>query len=152
VASLDRAVETAAHASPVWPGIEALMALRGISMLAAVTVVAELGTLQYGPVFGITDHYHPVVRVQVYSAELHVGLRQVKGSASPWAFPRASRRGVRDRYMIINAFRLADLAASSCKNIPVNVLALCAARKDPTDGARGERETSAEDTKADGPR
>jgi hypothetical protein len=54
--------------------------------------------------------------------------------------------------MIINAFRLANLAASSCKNIHVNVLALCAARKDPTDRARGERETSAEDTKADGPR
>src|SRR5260370_6597042 len=45
VASLDREVETAAHASPVWPVIEALMALRGISLLAAVTVVAELGDL-----------------------------------------------------------------------------------------------------------
>ncbi len=45
VASLDPAVETAAHASPIWPVIEALMALRGISLLAAVTVVAELGDL-----------------------------------------------------------------------------------------------------------
>jgi hypothetical protein len=45
VASLDREVETAAHASPVWPAIEALMALRGVSLLAAVTVVAELGDL-----------------------------------------------------------------------------------------------------------
>ncbi|MEX3968956.1 IS110 family transposase [Paraburkholderia sp. EG286B] len=45
VASLEREVETAAHASPVWPVIEALMALRGICLLAAVTVVAELGDL-----------------------------------------------------------------------------------------------------------
>ncbi len=45
VVSLDREVETAAHASPVWPAIEALMALRGVSLLAAVTVVAELGDL-----------------------------------------------------------------------------------------------------------
>src|SRR5258708_7151265 len=45
VASLDREVETAAHASPVWPVIEALMAPRGIVLLAAVTVVAELGDL-----------------------------------------------------------------------------------------------------------
>uniref|UniRef100_UPI0035B538DB hypothetical protein n=1 Tax=Caballeronia arationis TaxID=1777142 RepID=UPI0035B538DB len=36
MASLDREVETAAHASAVWPVIEALMALRGIGLLAAV--------------------------------------------------------------------------------------------------------------------
>ncbi|MCO4883480.1 transposase, partial [Paraburkholderia caribensis] len=45
VASLDREVETVAHASPAWPVIEALMALRGICLLAAVTLVAELGDL-----------------------------------------------------------------------------------------------------------
>jgi len=45
VASLDREVETAAQASALWPVIEALMALRGISLLTAVTVLAELGDL-----------------------------------------------------------------------------------------------------------
>ncbi len=45
VTSLDREVETAAYASPAGSVIEALMALRGISLLAAVTVVAELGDL-----------------------------------------------------------------------------------------------------------
>jgi len=45
VASLDREIETAVQASPVWPVIEALMALRGISLLTAVTLVAELGDL-----------------------------------------------------------------------------------------------------------
>ncbi|MFT0174815.1 IS110 family transposase [Paraburkholderia mimosarum] len=45
VVSLDREVETAAHASPAWPVIEALMALRRICLLAAVTVIAELGDL-----------------------------------------------------------------------------------------------------------
>jgi hypothetical protein len=34
--------------------------------------------LQYDPVFGITDHDHTVVQVQVYSTELHVGPRQSK--------------------------------------------------------------------------
>lgn len=43
VASLDREIETAVQASPVRPVIEALMALRGISLLTAVTLVAELG-------------------------------------------------------------------------------------------------------------
>jgi hypothetical protein len=46
------------------------------------TKLIRQATLQYDPVFGITDHDHTVVRVQVYSAELHVGLRQVKGFAS----------------------------------------------------------------------
>src|ERR1700741_1807383 len=35
VASLDREVETAAHASTLWPVIEALMGVRGISLLVA---------------------------------------------------------------------------------------------------------------------
>jgi hypothetical protein len=39
--------------------------------------------LQYAPIFGITDHDHTVVRVQVYSAELHAGPRHVEGFASP---------------------------------------------------------------------
>jgi hypothetical protein len=39
-------------------------------------------SLQYDPVLRITDHYHTVVLVQVYSAEHHVGLRHVKGFVS----------------------------------------------------------------------
>jgi transposase len=35
----------AADANPVWPVIEAVMALRGISLLAAETVVAGLDDL-----------------------------------------------------------------------------------------------------------
>jgi hypothetical protein len=31
--------------------------------------------LQYDPILAIPDHHHAVVRVQVYSAELHLGLR-----------------------------------------------------------------------------
>jgi transposase len=46
VDSLERQIEQAAQASRVWPVIEALMALRGVSLLAATTVVAEIGDLQ----------------------------------------------------------------------------------------------------------
>jgi transposase len=46
VASLEQEIERAVQDCPVWPVIEALMALRGISPIAAVTVVAELGDLQ----------------------------------------------------------------------------------------------------------
>lgn len=43
--SLDRQLEAAASASVFWPVIEALMALRGIALLAATTIVAEIGDL-----------------------------------------------------------------------------------------------------------
>lgn len=46
VGSLEQQIEQAAQASRVWPVIEALMALRGVSLLAAATVVAEIGDLQ----------------------------------------------------------------------------------------------------------
>ncbi|AEI82046.1 transposase IS116/IS110/IS902 family protein (plasmid) [Cupriavidus necator N-1] len=46
VASLEQEIERAVQDSPVWPVMEALMALRGISLIAAVTVVAELGDLR----------------------------------------------------------------------------------------------------------
>jgi transposase len=46
VAGLEGQIEQAAQASRVWPVIEALMALRGVSLLAAVTVVAEIGDLK----------------------------------------------------------------------------------------------------------
>jgi transposase len=45
VDSLDRQLEAAAGASVFWPVIEALMALRGIALLAATTIVAEIGDL-----------------------------------------------------------------------------------------------------------
>lgn len=45
VDGLDRQVEAAAHESVFAPVIEALMALRGINVLSAVTVVAEIGDL-----------------------------------------------------------------------------------------------------------
>lgn len=46
VGALDRQLETAATASVLWPVIEALMALRGVSLLTASTVVAEIGDLR----------------------------------------------------------------------------------------------------------
>ena len=45
VRSVDEQIE-AAKASNTWPVIEALMALRGVSLLTAVTVVAEIGDLR----------------------------------------------------------------------------------------------------------
>ncbi|RDJ97197.1 IS110 family transposase [Cupriavidus lacunae] len=46
VASLEQEIERALQDSPVWPVIETLMALRGVSLITAVTVVAELGDLR----------------------------------------------------------------------------------------------------------
>jgi transposase len=46
VDGLERQIEQAAQASTVWPVIEVLMALRGVSLLTAVTVVAEIGDLK----------------------------------------------------------------------------------------------------------
>jgi len=46
VANMDRQIEQAAQASQTWPVIEALMALRGVNLLTAVTVVAEIGDLR----------------------------------------------------------------------------------------------------------
>jgi len=46
VAVLDVQIEEAAAASVFWPVIEALMALRGVKLLTATTVVAELGDLK----------------------------------------------------------------------------------------------------------
>lgn len=46
VLSLEKQIEQTAQASPVWPVIAALMALRGVSLLTATTVVAEVGDLK----------------------------------------------------------------------------------------------------------
>lgn len=46
VAGLEQQMEHTAQASRVWPVIEALMALRGVSLLTATTVVAEIGDLK----------------------------------------------------------------------------------------------------------
>jgi transposase len=46
VARLEQQIEQTAQASRVWPVIEALMALRGVSLLAATTIVAEIGDLK----------------------------------------------------------------------------------------------------------
>lgn len=46
VAGLEQQIEHTAQASRVWPVIEALMALRGVSLLTATTVVAEIGDLK----------------------------------------------------------------------------------------------------------
>jgi len=46
VQALDKQIESAARESVFWPVIEALMALRGVSLLAATTVVAEIGDLR----------------------------------------------------------------------------------------------------------
>ena len=44
--SMDKQILTYAHASTSWPVIEALMSLRGINLLAATTIVAEIGDLR----------------------------------------------------------------------------------------------------------
>ncbi len=46
LASLDKLVEEQAKISVFWPVIQALMALRGVALLTAVTVVAEIGDLK----------------------------------------------------------------------------------------------------------
>ena len=46
VVGLDDQVEAAAAKSVFWPVIQGLMALRGISLLAATTIVAEIGDLR----------------------------------------------------------------------------------------------------------
>jgi transposase len=45
VAGMDREIERVAQASTTWPVIESLMALRGISLLTATTIIAEIGDL-----------------------------------------------------------------------------------------------------------
>lgn len=45
VQGLDEHIERTAQASAVWPIIEALMALRGVSLLTAATIMAEVGDL-----------------------------------------------------------------------------------------------------------
>lgn len=46
VAGLDKQIEGAAAESAFWPVIEALMALRGVNLLTATTIVAEIGDLK----------------------------------------------------------------------------------------------------------
>lgn len=46
VASLEEQMEHTARACRAWPAIEALMALRGVSLLAATIIVAEIGDLK----------------------------------------------------------------------------------------------------------
>jgi transposase len=46
VHGLDQQIERTAQESAVWPIIEALMALRGVNLLTATTVVAEIGDLK----------------------------------------------------------------------------------------------------------
>jgi transposase len=46
VAALDAQIESATRESVFWPVIEALMALRGINLLTATTIVAEIGDLK----------------------------------------------------------------------------------------------------------
>ena len=45
IAELDTEIERAAAASVFWPVIEALMALRGVDLLTATTIMAEIGDL-----------------------------------------------------------------------------------------------------------
>jgi transposase len=46
VAAFDKHIESASRESVFWPVIEALMALRGVNLLTATTVVAEIGDLR----------------------------------------------------------------------------------------------------------
>ncbi len=45
VQGFDKHIEATARAAAVWPIIEALMALRGVSLLTAATIMAEVGNL-----------------------------------------------------------------------------------------------------------
>jgi transposase len=46
VESLDKQIQSAASESVFWPVIEGLMALRGVNLLTATTIVAEIGDLK----------------------------------------------------------------------------------------------------------
>lgn len=46
IETLDRQLESAASESVFWPVIEGLMSLRGVSLLTATTIVAEIGDLR----------------------------------------------------------------------------------------------------------
>jgi transposase len=46
VDALDKQIESAASASVFWPVIEGLMALRGVNLLTATTIMAEIGDLK----------------------------------------------------------------------------------------------------------
>jgi transposase len=46
VQAMDKHIERAARESVFWPVIEALMALRGVNVLTATTIVAEIGDLK----------------------------------------------------------------------------------------------------------
>lgn len=46
VQGLDKQIEQVVQAASVWPVIQALMALRGVNLLTAVTIVAEIGDLK----------------------------------------------------------------------------------------------------------
>jgi len=46
VDSLDKQIQSAASDSVFWPVIEGLMALRGVSLITATTIVAEIGDLR----------------------------------------------------------------------------------------------------------
>jgi transposase len=46
VDALDKQIESAASESVFWPVIEGLMALRGVNILTATTIVAEIGDLR----------------------------------------------------------------------------------------------------------
>jgi transposase len=46
VETFDKQIESAASESVFWPVIEGLMALRGVNLLAATTIVAEIGDLR----------------------------------------------------------------------------------------------------------
>jgi transposase len=75
VASFDQQVEIAAHTSPAWPVIEALMALRGINLLAAVTLLAELGDLAR-----FTDAPQLMAYLGLVPSEHSSGKRERRGS------------------------------------------------------------------------
>ena len=47
VDALDKQIESAAAESVFWPVIEGLMALRGVKLLTAMTIVAEIGDLKH---------------------------------------------------------------------------------------------------------
>jgi len=46
VDALDKQIESAASESVFWPVVQGLMALRGVSLLTAMTIVAEIGDLR----------------------------------------------------------------------------------------------------------
>lgn len=74
VVAMDKHIERAAGESVFWPVIEALMALRGVNLLTATTIVAEIGDLKR-----FTGAPQLMAYLGVVPSEHSSGPRQTRG-------------------------------------------------------------------------